>query len=137
MLLADPNLDILQTLVNRVIPADDYPDGWEAGVGDYLLAQFEGDLKLALPIYRAALPSLDAEAQAAYGRGFAELDPSEQDAVLTRIETGKVATVWAVDPAAFFRMAINHCAEGYYSDPGNGGNKDSASWQMIGFEVRG
>ena len=60
-----------------------------------------------------------------------------QDELLGRIEAGKVTTVWAVDPAAFFRMAVEHCAEGYYSDPDNGGNRDGVSWRMMGFEVTG
>jgi hypothetical protein len=27
--------------------------------------------------------------------------------------------------------------EGFYGDPGNGGNRNAVSWHMIGFEVRG
>ena len=43
---------------------------------------------------------------------------------------------WPVDPAEFFRNVIEHVMEGYYSDPGNGGNRDSIAWRMIGFEAR-
>ena len=41
------------------------------------------------------------------------------------------------DPVAFFQTAVEHAMEGFYSDPGNGGNHDGVSWRMIGFEVRG
>jgi gluconate 2-dehydrogenase gamma chain len=34
-------------------------------------------------------------------------------------------------------MLVNHTMEGFYSDPGNGGNRDAVSWKMIGFEVTG
>jgi hypothetical protein len=34
-------------------------------------------------------------------------------------------------------MLAEHCAEGFYSDPGNGGNHSESAWKMIGFEVRG
>ena len=34
-------------------------------------------------------------------------------------------------------MIVEHCAEGFYSNPENGGNKDGIAWEMIGFEVRG
>jgi hypothetical protein len=26
--------------------------------------------------------------------------------------------------------------EGYYADPGNGGNRDAVSWRMIGYDPR-
>ena len=46
-------------------------------------------------------------------------------------------TPWSVDPAAFFRAAVAHAGEGYYGDPGNGGNHNAVAWRMVGFEVRG
>ena len=134
-MLTARQIEILEALVNRIIPADDYPGGWEAGVGDYLFRQFERDLKHMLPVYALGLDALDSEARAIYHQPFDQLPPAAQDELLGRVEAGKVTTMWAVDPATFFRMAAEHCAEGYYSDPGNGGNKDGVSWQMMGFEV--
>jgi gluconate 2-dehydrogenase gamma chain len=120
--------------MNRIIPQDDFPDAWEADVGDYLARQFERDLRSQVEIYRLGLEALEAESQAFAGQGFTELDASTQDAILNRIETGQVALPWPVDPTRFFHMVIEHVMEGYYSDPGNGGNRDSISWRMIGFE---
>ena len=71
------------------------------------------------------------------GGAFAGLAPDAQDDLLRRVESGDVVTDWPVDPAEFFRAAAEHAAEGYYSDPGNGGNRDGVSWRMIGFEVTG
>jgi hypothetical protein len=130
-------LATLQALVDRISPADDFPSGWQAGVGDYLAGQFERDLRPQLERYRAGLDALDAEARAIAGVGFVELDAAGQDALLGRVEAGQVQADWPIDPAAFFRDAIEHAAEGFYSDPGNGGNRDGVSWRMIGFEVRG
>lgn len=128
---------ILRALVDRIIPPDDYPGGWEGGVGDYLERQFEGDLAPLREFYRLGLASLDAEAQAIAGMSFDELTPDASDALLQQIESGKVQTPWMVEPTAFFDSVTNHCAEGFYSDPGNGGNRDQAAWRMVGFEVRG
>ena len=130
-------MEILEAVVNRMIPSDNDPGGWEGGVGDYLLRQFERDLKHLLPVYQLGLDALDIEARALYSASFDRLPTILRDELLAHVEVGKVITVWAVDPAAFFRMMAEHCAEGYYSDPGNGGNKDGISWKMIGFEVRG
>jgi len=77
----------------------------------------------------------EAEALAAAGASFAALGPDVQDLLLRRIEVGAVATEWPTNPAAFFRMAVEHAGEGFYGDPGNGGNRDGVSWRMIGFEV--
>ena len=136
-MLTELQLATLRALVDRIIPADDFPSGWQAGVGDYLARQFERDLRLQLDRYRAGLDALDAEAQADTGARFAELDAAKQDALLRCIEAGAVKTAWPTDPAAFFQAAVEHSMEGFYSDPGNGGNHDSVSWRMIGFEVRG
>ena len=136
-MLTARQVEILEALVNRIIPADDYPGGWEAGVGDYLFRQFGRDLKHLLSVYALGLDSLDSEARTVYQMNFDQLPPTVQDELLERIEAGKVTTAWVVEPATFFRMAAEHCAEGYYSDPGNGGNKDGVSWRMMGFEVTG
>jgi gluconate 2-dehydrogenase gamma chain len=88
-------------------------------------------------LYRGGLDALDVEARTAAGVSFAALAPAAQDELLRRVEAGDVATDWPVDAAAFFRAATEHAAEGFYGDPGNGGNRDGVSWRMIGFEVSG
>ncbi|HET9907579.1 MAG TPA: gluconate 2-dehydrogenase subunit 3 family protein [Anaerolineales bacterium] len=124
----------LRALMNRIIPPDDFPDAWDAGVGDYLARQFELDLRSQLEMYHLGLEALEAESFASAGTGFTELDPSAQDAILSRLEAGEAMSSWTVDPAEFFRTVTEHVVEGYYSDPGNGGNRDSIAWRMIGFE---
>ena len=136
-MLTELQLATLHALVDRIIPADDFPSGWQAGVGDYLAVQFERDLRPQIDRYRAGLDALEAEAQAGDGTPFADLDAENQDALLRRVEAGAITTAWPIDPAAFFQMAVEHTMEGFYSDPGNGGNRDGVSWRMIGFEVRG
>lgn len=137
MMLTELQHATLRALVDRIIPADDFPSGWQAGVGDYLAGQFERDLRPQLDRYRAGLDALDAEAQANTGARFADLNAADQDALLRRVEAGVVTTVWPINPAAFFQAAVEHAMEGFYCDPGNGGNRDGVSWRMIGFEVRG
>jgi gluconate 2-dehydrogenase subunit 3-like protein len=136
MMLTELHQATLRALVDRIIPADDFPSGWQAGVGDYLARQFERDLRPQLDRYRAGLDALDAEAQASAGLRFAELDAADQDALLRRVEAGAVTVAWPIDPVAFFHAAVEHAMEGFYSDPGNGGNRDGVSWRMIGFEAR-
>ena len=126
--------NILRSMMNRIIPQDDFPNAWDAGVGNYLSHQFERDLQHQVEDYRLGLETLEAESQAYAGKNFTELDASTQDMILSRLETGQVTLSWPVNPTEFFHIVIEHVMEGYYSDPGNGGNRDSKSWQMIGFK---
>ena len=124
-MLNNLQLQTLQSAVDRIIPADDYPSGWEAGVGDYLARllicepQFEA-------VYENGMDALEAEAQAAFGMAFTTLTPDSQDALLTRLEA---------QSKPFFRLLVEQAMEGFYADPGNGGNKDGRSWEMIGYKV--
>jgi hypothetical protein len=136
-LFAERQVATLRALIDRLIPPDDFPGGWQAGVGDYLAGQLVGDLQPLLGQYRAGLDALDAEAQAVAGMHFAALEAEAQDRLLGQVEAGAVVTPWPIDPAVFFRDAAAHAGEGYYGDPGNGGNRDAFAWRMIGFEVRG
>ena len=136
-MLSKPQTATLHAAIDRIVPADEWPGGWDAGVGDYLDRQFARDLADRVETYRRGLDALDAEAQASAGSGFAALSPDMQDRLLAQVEAGETGTPWAVDPAYFFRMLVDHTMEGYYADPGNGGNRDGVSWRMIGFEVRG
>jgi gluconate 2-dehydrogenase gamma chain len=137
MLFTATQQQTLQAVLDRLIPPDDYPGAWEAGVGDYLYRQLDGgDLRLLLPAYRDGLNALDVEAEAQYDSRFAALDAAQQDALLHALETGRTETPWPLSPQDFLRMLAHHAAEGYYSDPGNGGNRDEVAWKMIGFEIR-
>ena len=36
MRLSEKQQETLRTLLDRIIPPDDYPGAWQSGVGDYL-----------------------------------------------------------------------------------------------------
>jgi len=132
-MLSPAQLTTLRSLMDRIIPPDEDLGAWDAGVGDYLARQFNRDLRDYLIIYRVGLEALEAEALSSAQEGFAALPATEQDALLRRIEAGDVVHQWPIDPARFFQAVVQHVVEGYYSDPGNGGNRDAAAWRMIGF----
>lgn len=125
----------LQALVEAIIPEDDYPGGWESGVGDYLLRQLESDLANCLASYRDWLDALETEAEKVFQRPFASLDLDSRTALLEAIEQGDIKSDWSLDRAAFFAQIVEHCTEGFYADPGNGANRDGIAWKMVGFEV--
>ncbi len=123
----------LRAAFSRIIPSDEFPGALENGVEEYLAGQFTRDLASSVPLYRSGLTALDSEAVARCGKAFAQLDAAQRDELLTAIERGDVQTEWAVSPRLFFEMLVNHSAEGFYGDSGNGANIDKDSWRMIGF----
>lgn len=133
MHLTETQWQTLQAAMDRIIPPDDFPGAWDAGVGDYLARQFERDLRSFITVYRLGLDGLEAEAQARYASAFAALEASRQDVLLNAVAAGKVTAVWTIAPVSFFTNLVHHVHEGYYADPGNGGNRDAVAWKMIGY----
>ncbi|MFN8445718.1 MAG: GMC family oxidoreductase [Caldilineaceae bacterium] len=123
----------LQPLIDRLIPADDFPSGWEAGVGDYIFRHWYGDLARFVPIIETGIRSLNAECTTRYGKEFADLDKEMQDFVLECLELNDVQSEWVVSPQRFLQTMTHVAMEGYYSDPDNGGNRKATSWSMVGF----
>ncbi len=123
----------LRAVLNRLIPENDFLGAWEAGVGDYIVRLLQCDEVCHAPTYANGLDSVEAEARSLHQASFNELPPDTQDLLLARIEIGSCVTTWDVSPIEFFSLMVRHCAEGYYSDPHNGGNRDAAAWKMVGY----
>jgi len=73
----------LQALVDRIIPADDYPSGWQVGVGDFIERILATDLKSSEPLVEAGLNLLQQESHARHGgTDFPDLPLAAQDALI-------------------------------------------------------
>ena len=128
------NQDTLRAVVDCVIPPDDFPGAYDAGVCDYIKQLFQTDLAEHAEFFRAGIDAIESEALATFNAPFAALSRDQQISILERIESGAVKTSWPISPARFFDMLVNTTAEGYYSDPQQGGNRGRVSWAMTGFE---
>ena len=124
----------LRAVVERLIPRDGDAGAWEAGAEDYLTRQLDGDLHALRHIVQAGLAGLDAEARIRSGEPFARLTPDARDSLLRDVEAGSVRAPWTTSPPHFFALLVRTTAEGFYSDPAQGGNRDRVSWAMTGFE---
>ncbi|WP_433442853.1 gluconate 2-dehydrogenase subunit 3 family protein [Nonomuraea sp. CA-141351] len=122
----------LSAVVDTIVPADEYPSGTEAGVLHYLDQQAGVHAD-----YGVGLDAIEAEARERYGASFPLLPYERREALLRDLEAGATRTPWPLDAAVFVSTVVGHVMEGFYGDPGNGGNLDAVSWRMIGFEVRG
>jgi hypothetical protein len=126
----------LRAVVDCLIPPDDYPGAYEAGVCDYLERLYQTDLLSQLEFCAAGLDSIDTESRFRFAAAFSGLTSDLQSSILQAIETGNVLTPWPIPPSQFFNLLVTTTAEGYYSDPQQGGNRGSISWEMTGFESR-
>lgn len=146
-------------VVDRLIPADDLsPSASECGVVVFVDRQLIGPFGTSSRLYtagpffpgtprqgwqapdtpamrwRAGLAALETWVAAnRAGRRFAALTAAEKDAVLTDLETGRIALDGGVDARAFFALVLQNTMEGFFADPIYGGNRDMAAWRMLGF----
>lgn len=96
----------LRAAVDRVIPADEWPAGWEGGVAEYLATS--RDLGWAIPLLSQLVDRLDRGARDAGAVSFAELSAFAQDAALTALESDVAS---AAEFAALRRVSW----EGFYA----------------------
>ncbi len=145
----------IEALVDRLIPADDLtPGGKDLGCAVYIDRQLagpqgryegrymsgpfqkgtpqQGEQSPDTPAqkYRKALATLDRHCRAAHHAPFAQLSDADKDAVIGDLEHDKIK-LEGVDK--FFKLLLTDTQAGFFADPVYGGNKDMASWKMIGF----
>lgn len=150
----------VEAIVNRLIPADELsPGGKDCGCAVYIDRQLagsfgkgdrlymKGPFMPGLPTqgyqgeltpagrYRLGLKALNDYTQATYRRRFTQLTPVQQDAVLAGMDGGKIALKLqpGFSTKQFFELVLQNTMEGFFADPLYGGNRNMASWKMIGF----
>lgn len=79
------NSKTLRAVVDCLIPPDDFPGAYDAGVCDYIEQLFQTDLAEHAEFFRAGIDAIDAEAVAKYNERFAMLTLDQQIATLAEI----------------------------------------------------
>jgi hypothetical protein len=135
--MTEQQLATLRAAADRIVPPDEASGAADAGAADFILGLLIRDLPGEQGNYLAGLDGIDRESRQIYGKAFPSLSAGEQDELLKAIEEDRVKTEWPISPRNFFRMLVEHVLEGFYADPGNGGNRDAVSWKMIGYRAEG
>jgi gluconate 2-dehydrogenase gamma chain len=149
---------VIEAVVDRLIPPDNRgPGGKDAGCAVFIDRQLAGPYGRAEGLYTRPpfmpgaatqgyqLPDSPAaryrkglRALADYikrnfaGKSFCDLAPNNQDAVLEGLESGSTV-LNDVKSSEFFALLLANTQEGFFADPIYGGNRDMASWRLIGF----
>ncbi len=116
---------LLRAVIDRIIPRDSDPGALDLGTDRYVETELAGDAALHRDAIDIGLAALEDAALGRFSTRFAMLREADRDALL--------ATV-AAEP--WFVALSELTAEGFYADPGNGGNRDARSWAMLGYEHR-
>lgn len=155
--LSPPEAAFVEAAVDRFIPADELsPGGTDCGVAQFIDRQLAGawgagerlyqqgpwqvgkpEQGYQLPLtpaelYRAGIAATNRYCVAAHGREFDRLDVEQQIAVLQGLERGEIS-LGSLPAPVFFNALLQNAMEGFFADPVHGGNRDKASWRMIGY----
>jgi gluconate 2-dehydrogenase gamma chain len=149
---------VIEAAVDRLIPPDNRgPGGKDAGCAVFIDRQLAGPYGRSEGLYtrppfmtgaatqgyqapdspaaryRVALSALSDYIKRSFGgKSFSDLPPGDQDTVLKGLESGSIALKY-VKSAEFFALLLANTQEGFFADPIYGGNRDMASWKLIGF----
>jgi gluconate 2-dehydrogenase gamma chain len=127
-----PQAALVESIAEQMIPADDVPGGKAAGVVFYIDGVLAGPFgKFYRASYEEGLAMIDATSQKQFGGTFASVGSEHRGAILETLQSGHSRRESRHE---FFGLLLRHVMEGYYGDPEHGGNRDGASWKMIGFE---
>jgi gluconate 2-dehydrogenase gamma chain len=148
----------VEAFVDRLIPPDpETPGGKESGCavfidrqlagpygrfeGHYMNGPFQKGTKEQGPQspvtpaqqYRKALAAFDTACRGKFGgKDFGELSDDQKDEAIKGLEDGSLQ-LEGTDSKEFFKLILKDTQYGFLADPIYGGNKDMASWKMIGF----
>lgn len=150
--------DTVGIIAERFIPADDLSiSGREAGCATFIDWQLAGDYGNAVAVYRLGrfvkgtpeqgqqslltpaeryrqgLAALDKATLKHFGKTFIDLDAHQQEQVLHAMEANQFDLGPEVETKVLFELLLQNVREGFLSDPLYGGNKEMASWKMLGF----
>jgi gluconate 2-dehydrogenase gamma chain len=147
----------LSAAYDTLIPADRLsPSGTDCGLVTYMDRQLAGAWGNGARFYRAGpflqgkpehgyqLPltprefftagirAANAWSRKTYGKDFDRLGAADRDAALKAMEQGK-ADFPDFNAKPFFEALYQSAMEGFFADPIYGGNRNKASWRMVGY----
>ncbi len=131
--LTEAEAATLAAMCGQIIPTDQDPGAVELGAVEFVDRQLRGFHKAALPVYREGLAKLDAASVSKCGKTFAQAPSATQLELMKSFEKDKATR-------EFFNMVVAHTMQGFYGGPRHGGNRNAASWKMLGVpypQVRG
>lgn len=132
----DEEAALLAEICEQIIPGDDTPGAKETGAIHYIDRKLCGVFKRQQQAYRRGLESFRATCLREHGGPFESLSSAAKIELLRTMESGSAPKELWDDPSpqAFFGMVLAHTMQSFYGSPRHGGNKDWASYRMLGLD---
>ena len=98
--------------------------------------QLCGVFKRHQQTYRRGLDSFRQTCLREYGKAFQDLPAAGKIDALHALESGRAPKeLWGKpSPQAFFNLVLAHTMQGFYGSPRHGGNRNYASYRMLGLD---
>lgn len=134
--LNEVEIDLLDAIVEQIIPTDDFPGGKWANVSNFIDKQLNSYYRKHQLAYREGLAAFEKTVIQVKGKKFEELTFAEQTTMLEKMETGEFSGDYWKDHSAsnFFDMVRQHSLQGFYGSPVHGGNRGYISYHMLGLD---
>jgi gluconate 2-dehydrogenase gamma chain len=134
--LQEEEINLLDAIVEQIIPTDDFPGGKWANVSNFIDRQLDTYYRKHQPAYREGLSAFEKTVIQMKGKKFEELPFADQTAILEKMNKGEfTGDYWKDHSAAdFFDMVRQHSLQGFYGSPVHGGNREYISYRMLGLD---
>jgi gluconate 2-dehydrogenase gamma chain len=125
--------NLLDALVEQIIPTDEWPGGRDAGVTNFIDLQLTGPYTRFQETYRKGLLAIQKTCNDKFQKRFEVLSFEKQTLFLENMEAGKIeGKDWENGfGQQFFRLIRDHSMQGFYGSPRHGGNKNNVSYKMM------
>jgi gluconate 2-dehydrogenase gamma chain len=85
-------------------------------------------------VYRLGVIAVDAYSRSKFDAPFLSLSDVDQDNIIEDMVSGDATTGFEqIASQSFFAILRRHTAEGMFSDPAYGGNRNMVGWKLIGY----
>jgi len=148
----------VEALVDHMVPADDLtPKGTDLGINLYIDRALAGawgkgdrlymqaPWKQGVPnqgyqlpltpadLCRAGISATNTYCRETFGKPFDQLDEAQREQVFVGLSAAKITFNDGLPVRAFWGTVYETVMEGMFCDPIYGGNRNKASWRMLGF----
>ena len=122
---SNDELDTLKTLVNTVIPADTWPNGWDGGV-HVLLAEHGNDFMFgSREVLKVAIAASELAARSRGADRFVDLSATDRADVISDLMASEdpgdsdLVPLKIPDPARPISSLVTICYQGFYRESAN------------------
>lgn len=85
-------------------------------------------------VYRLGVIAVDAYSRSKHDKPFIEITEQQQITIIEEMVSGDAMVGFEqIAAPSFFAVLRRHTAEGMFSDPAYGGNRDMVGWRLIGY----